>query len=169
MQEIVSLTSRPPREDETEGRDYYFCSREAFLKAINDSRFVEYTQFGGNYYGTLKRELIAKAEGKPAVIIADRHGAEAIKSFCEAQDIGCYSVYLQISQRKAFQRLKHRDGWRKARIRQHTDRKENLFDWHGYDCILDATQKRWNVAYDFMNFYIAKSYEAELKESEAAR
>uniref|UniRef100_A0A0R3X415 Guanylate kinase-like domain-containing protein n=1 Tax=Hydatigena taeniaeformis TaxID=6205 RepID=A0A0R3X415_HYDTA len=48
----VSHTSRKPRPGEIHGREYNFVSEEEMLKDIADGKFLEYSQFAGNYYGT---------------------------------------------------------------------------------------------------------------------
>jgi guanylate kinase len=55
----VSACSRPKREGETNGRDYYFVSVEEFRKKIENNEFVEWEEvYPGSYYGTLKSELL---------------------------------------------------------------------------------------------------------------
>src|SRR5688572_18557233 len=54
----VSAATRPPRENEKEGVDYYFMSTEAFNQKIVDKAFIEWEMvYEGKYYGTLKSEL----------------------------------------------------------------------------------------------------------------
>ena len=48
---IVSYTSRPQREGEEEGKDYYFITREEFIEKITYEQMLEHTQFNGWYYG----------------------------------------------------------------------------------------------------------------------
>lgn len=48
----VSMTTRPPREGEVNGKDYYFVSRAEFEQRIKDNQFLEYAEFVGHYYGT---------------------------------------------------------------------------------------------------------------------
>lgn len=48
---IVSYTSRPQREGEIEGKDYYFITKEEFLQKIVYEEMLEHTQFNGWYYG----------------------------------------------------------------------------------------------------------------------
>jgi len=45
-------TTRKPRAGEQDGREYSFTNQESFLKLVDDSGFIEYAKFGGNYYGT---------------------------------------------------------------------------------------------------------------------
>ena len=56
MQVSVSATTRLPREGETNGVEYYFKTREEFEGLIERGEVLEYTQYNGNYYGTLKSE-----------------------------------------------------------------------------------------------------------------
>ncbi len=54
----VSATTRPPRKNETPGKDYYFLSQEDFKKKINDNEFWEWEEvYRGVFYGTLKSEV----------------------------------------------------------------------------------------------------------------
>lgn len=54
----VSATTRPPREGETEGVNYYFMREEDFRDAIAEGRFVEFEEvYPGRFYGTLRSEI----------------------------------------------------------------------------------------------------------------
>ena len=54
----ISATSRPPRGNEMEGKDYYFLSSEAFREKIKANAFIEYEEVYTNvYYGTLESEI----------------------------------------------------------------------------------------------------------------
>ena len=54
----VSATSRPPRVQEVDGKDYYFLSEESFKAKISAGAFIEYEEvYPGMFYGTLKSEL----------------------------------------------------------------------------------------------------------------
>lgn len=48
----VSATTRQPRPGEVDGKDYYFRSRDEFLKMIADGAFLEHAEYVGNHYGT---------------------------------------------------------------------------------------------------------------------
>lgn len=48
----ISMTTRAPRNGETNGKEYYFVSREEFEERIKNNQFLEYAEFVGNYYGT---------------------------------------------------------------------------------------------------------------------
>lgn len=51
---IISYTTRPPRENEKDGKDYYFISQKEFLKEILQNKMLEYSYFNNWYYGTMK-------------------------------------------------------------------------------------------------------------------
>ena len=50
----VSMTTRPPRDGETDGIDYIFVSEEDFLKWVKNDELLEFARYGINYYGTPK-------------------------------------------------------------------------------------------------------------------
>jgi guanylate kinase len=79
----VSACSRPKRETESDGKDYYFISVELFLQKVENGEFVEWQQvYPGSYYGTLKMELdrIWK-EGKVPIFDVDVVGGRNLKKF----------------------------------------------------------------------------------------
>jgi len=53
----ISATTRQPRRDEIDGKDYFFLTREQFERKIAEGAFVEYEEIFGNYYGTLHSEI----------------------------------------------------------------------------------------------------------------
>lgn len=53
----VSYTTRPPREGEVEGKDYYFITNEKFQEMINNNLWYEYVEFNGWLYGTTKDQF----------------------------------------------------------------------------------------------------------------
>ena len=48
----ISVTTREPRENEKDGVDYYFKSKDEFMKMYEEGEILEYDEFVGNYYGT---------------------------------------------------------------------------------------------------------------------
>ena len=58
MQFSVSATSRPPREGEVHGVNYFFLTEQEFREKISQDAFVEYEEvYAGRFYGTLKSEV----------------------------------------------------------------------------------------------------------------
>lgn len=78
----VSATSRPPREGEQHGINYYFLTEEEFREAIAQGKFVEYEEvYPGRFYGTLRSEVERKcAEGHNVVLDIDVKGGVNVKN-----------------------------------------------------------------------------------------
>ena len=69
---IITYTTRPMRMGEINGKDYIFISKSEFLKKYDNNEFIGPTKYAGNFYGTLKSDLIeAEKNPTPAVIIVD--------------------------------------------------------------------------------------------------
>jgi guanylate kinase len=75
----ITTTSRPMREGETEGRDYYFLTAEQFKEKIERGDFIEYNYFTGNYYGIERKRLNALLAAHRLVITqADINGKKSL-------------------------------------------------------------------------------------------
>lgn len=85
----TSATTRPPREGEVEGEDYFFLSRENFEKMIETGEFLEWAEYAGNYYGTPRKAVEEKLEaGEQVILEIEVVGARKIQeSFPEATRI----------------------------------------------------------------------------------
>ncbi|CCE78294.1 Piso0_000914 [Millerozyma farinosa CBS 7064] len=77
----VSNTTRKPRPGEVDGTDYHFTTVDEFKKAIDEGKFIEWTQFSGNYYGTSYKavEDVSK-QGKKCLLDIDMYGVKAVKA-----------------------------------------------------------------------------------------
>jgi guanylate kinase len=76
----VSYTTRYPRGDERDGKDYFFISRADFEERVARGEFLEHAEVFGNYYGTHISELDrAAAEGYDLVLDIDVQGARQLK------------------------------------------------------------------------------------------
>ncbi len=76
----ISMTTRPQKENEIDGKDYYFVSHIGFADAIKNKELLEFTEFNGYYYGTPKQqvEFLIK-QGKNVLIEVEAQGVGAIK------------------------------------------------------------------------------------------
>lgn len=76
----ISHTTRPPRKGEIDGKDYFFVSKEMFLRMIEEGKLLEWEEILGNLYGT-SRELIEEAlkKGQDVFMDIDVKGAQNIK------------------------------------------------------------------------------------------
>ncbi len=57
MKQSISATTRPMRQGEIDGVDYYFTDVVTFEKNIEEGYFLEYVKYGDNYYGTPKKKI----------------------------------------------------------------------------------------------------------------
>lgn len=80
LQLSVSHTTRAPRGQEVNGREYHFVSHEAFERLVEADAFVEWAQVHGNRYGTSRQEIENRiAAGADIVLEIDFQGALQIK------------------------------------------------------------------------------------------
>ncbi len=76
----VSATTRLPRPGEVDGREYHFIDRPAFERAVAAGDFLEWVEYSGNLYGTLRREVESKvAAGDDVILEIELVGARAVR------------------------------------------------------------------------------------------
>jgi len=102
----VSYTTRAPRGEERDGREYYFISREQFEARVERDEFLEWAEVFGNYYGTHRSELDRAAlEGVDLVLDIDVKGARQLKERIP----GAVSIFILPPSREVLeQRLRAR-------------------------------------------------------------
>jgi len=88
----ITATTRPSRGVEKNGKEYYFISKEEFLKLIEDDAFVEWEEvYKGSMYGTLKLELERIWNGnKVAVFDVDVKGGINLKHYFGKQALSLF-------------------------------------------------------------------------------
>ncbi|MDU5334228.1 guanylate kinase [Enterococcus sp.] len=80
FQYSVSMTTRPMREGEVDGVDYYFRTKEEFEAMIEAGEMLEYAEYVGNYYGTpLTYVNQTLDEGKDVFLEIEVQGAQQVK------------------------------------------------------------------------------------------
>ncbi|KAJ6912043.1 hypothetical protein NC652_022352 [Populus alba x Populus x berolinensis] len=77
---VVTATSRPMREGEVDGKDYYFVSKEEFLSMVERNELLEYALVYGDYKGIPKKQIREFMEkGHDIVLRVDVQGAETLR------------------------------------------------------------------------------------------
>ena len=77
----ISMTTRPQREKEVDGIDYYFVSNEEFDRNIKENNFLEWEEFVGNRYGTPKDKVEElRKQGKHVLLEIEINGAAEVMS-----------------------------------------------------------------------------------------
>ena len=76
----ISMTSRLPRGNEENGKEYFFVTKEEFEDNIKKGNFLEYAEYNGNYYGTPKHKIDEHLnKGIDVILIIEIQGALQIK------------------------------------------------------------------------------------------
>lgn len=102
----ISATSRPPRQGEVNGREYYFISHEDFMQKVRNGEFVEWEEvYSGTCYGTLASEvdrvtadghnLIMDIDVKGGVNVKKHFGKNALSIFILPPDLDTLSTRLR--------------------------------------------------------------------------
>ncbi|MCH9631105.1 MAG: Guanylate kinase [Chlamydiia bacterium] len=109
----ISCTTRSPRGDEVDGKDYIYLSKEDFLKKVDSEEFLENAKVFDNYYGTLKKSVQdLQLQGKHVILVIDTQGAMKIKEKT--------SAVLVFIKPPSIEALKERLD------KRHTDTEENI-------------------------------------------
>lgn len=89
----VSMTTRDPRAGEVNGIDYFFVSKDEFLKNLKEDNLLEHAEFVGNYYGTPKSAVEkAREEGKNVILEIEVKGTQQVLEKCKGNDV--VSIFL---------------------------------------------------------------------------
>ena len=76
----ISHTTRKPRSNEINGRDYKFVSEQEFNTLVKENNFFEYANIFGNYYGTLKKPVLELLSlGRDVLFDIDWQGTQQLK------------------------------------------------------------------------------------------
>ena len=88
----ISHTTRKPRPNEINGKDYHFVSAEKFDSLIEKNNFYEYAKIFDNYYGTLKETVKQiKSEGKDVLFDIDWQGTQQLKKI---DNLSIVSIFI---------------------------------------------------------------------------
>ena len=89
----ISMTTRPKREKEVEGVDYYFVTPEEFQRNIDENNFLEWEEFVGNRYGTPKDKVEElRNKGHNVLLEIEVNGANEV--FSKINDDRLISFFL---------------------------------------------------------------------------
>ena len=133
----VSYTTRKPRINEVDAKDYYFVNEDKFKSLIKNNEFLEYAKVFNHLYGTSKSQVINNLEkGKNVIFDIDWQGAKQIKEKKLKYELITFFV-LPPSKKVLFERLSNRDMKDKLivedRMRQFN---KDLFHWIDYDYVV---------------------------------
>jgi guanylate kinase len=149
----VSHTTRKPRINEKDGKDYFFINKKQFKKLIREKKFLEHAKVFNNYYGSLKENVIKKLKKSENVIFdIDWQGTQQIKNKKLKYKIITIFI-LPPSKKELYQRLLKRDKKDKKiaseRMKQF---KKDVMHWKDYDfaVINDKVEKCYRQILNFI-------------------
>jgi guanylate kinase len=101
----VSATTREQRPGEEDGTHYWFLDRDEFDRRVEAGEFLEYVDFVGNWYGTLRSEIDRlRGEGKAPLLELETEGAKRVKRRVE----GAVTVFVTAPVEELERRLRDR-------------------------------------------------------------
>ena len=133
----VSHTTRPPRSNEVNGKDYHFVNDEKFKKMIKDKEFLEYAKVFKNFYGTTKSNIFEELnKGNNVIFDIDWQGTNQIISQKFKNRLLTFFI-LPPSREELFKRLTNRDMKDKLiaeeRMKQFD---KDVLHWKDYDYVI---------------------------------
>ena len=133
----ISHTTRKPRSNEKNGKDYFFVEDEEFKRLIKNDEFLEYAKVFDNFYGTTRTPVIHNLEnGKNVIFDIDWQGADQIKN--KKLDYQLITFFLlPPSKEILFERLSNRDMKDKGIVEERMKQFErDVLHWINYDYVV---------------------------------
>ena len=149
----ISHTTRKPRVNEKNGKDYFFINNQKFKNLIKKKKFLEHAKVFKNYYGSLKETVIENLEkGENVIFDIDWQGTKQIKN--KKLNYKIITIFiLPPSKKELFKRLLKRDKKDKKiaseRMKQF---KDDVMHWKDYDftVINDKIEKCYKQIISFI-------------------
>lgn len=125
IRELISHTTRAPREGEVDGIAYHFVD----LPTFNKIRKVEETEYAGNHYCLSEDEILSLVDGECGAVIVDQHGVDCIRDLVNYHfdEYIHIKVFLKISAETSEQRMRDRGDKLESierRLKQQKERDE---------------------------------------------
>ncbi|MBO6492721.1 MAG: guanylate kinase [Pelagibacteraceae bacterium] len=133
----ISNTTRVPRKNEIEGKDYYFINEEKFNDLIKTKSFYEHARVFNNLYGTLKDPVIKHlSHGKDVLFDIDWNGSKQMKRLKLKNKL--ISIFILPPNIKILRdRLSNRDMKDKLILKERMNQfKNDVLHWEEYDYIV---------------------------------
>ena len=156
----ISHTTRKPRNNEEEGKDYYFVNNDQFQNLIKKKEFLEYANVFSHLYGTTKTPIIKNLENSKNVVFdIDWQGTEQIKKKNLEYKLVTFFV-LPPSKKALFNRLSNRDMKDKLIVDDRMKEfNKDILHWKNYDYVVinDDLQRCFNEIYELIDSFINES------------
>ena len=156
----ISHTTRKPRNNEEEGKDYYFVNNDQFQNLIKKKEFLEYANVFSHLYGTTKTPVIKNLENSKNVVFdIDWQGTEQIKKKNLEYKLLTFFV-LPPSKKVLFNRLSNRDMKDKLIVDERMKEfDKDVLHWKNYDHVVinDDLQRCFNEICELIDSFINES------------
>ena len=133
----VSHTTRKPRQNEIQNKDYYFVSEHEFKRLIRNEEFLEYAKVFNNLYGTTRTPVIERLnKGKHVLFDIDWQGADQIKN--KKLDYKLITFFiLPPSKEVLLQRLSNRHMGDRTIVKERMNQfSHDVLHWINYDYVV---------------------------------
>ena len=133
----ISHTTRTPRYNEVNGKDYFFVDKKEFQELIKNNCFIEHATVFNNLYGTMKEPVIKDlSKGKNVLFDIDWQGAEQIKK--KKLDFKLITLFiLPPSSKELKERLHNREKQDDVMIDERMSQfKNDILHWKDYDYVV---------------------------------
>ena len=156
----ISHTTRKPRNNEEEGKDYYFVNNDQFQNLIKKKEFLEYANVFSHLYGTTKTPVIKNLENSKNVVFdIDWQGNEQIKK--KNLEYKLLTLFVLPPSKKAlFNRLSNRDMKDKLIVDERMKEfNKDVLHWKSYDYVVinDDLQRCFKEICELIDSFIDKS------------
>ena len=156
----ISHTTRKPRNNEEEGKDYYFVNNDQFQNLIKKKEFLEYANVFSHLYGTTKTPVIKNLENSKNVVFdIDWQGTEQIKKKNLEYKLLTFFV-MPPSKKVLFNRLSNRDMKDKLIVDDRMKEfNKDILHWKNYDYVVinDDLQRCFNEICELIDSFINES------------
>ena len=132
----ISHTTRKPRPNEINGKDYHFVSMKEFQSLVEKNSFFEHANIFDNYYGTLKKPVIESLTlGKDILFDIDWQGTQQLK---ENKNLSLVTIFILPPNIKILkERLLNRHGGEEKLIRERMNKfNEEVSHWKEYNHVV---------------------------------
>jgi guanylate kinase len=133
----ISHTTRQPRPNEINNKDYYFVNEDQFKRLIKNQEFLEYAKVFNNFYGTTRTPVIDRLnKGKNVLFDIDWQGADQIKNKNLDYKLVTFFI-LPPSKEVLFERLSNRDMKDKLIVEERMKQfGRDVLHWINYDYVV---------------------------------
>ena len=133
----ISFTTRKPRTNETNGKDYFFVEESEFKRLIKDQDLLEHAKVFENYYGSSKSQVLNHLKkGNSVIFDIDWQGAEQIKNQSLSYNVISFFILppsKEILHQRLISRGENNDDILQMRMKQFD---KDVLHWVDYDFVV---------------------------------